>query len=188
MVTNCERSDFLSFRKKKEKFVKIDAFIANDFYYKEKMMIKEVIHIGVTVSDMEKSIAFYRDTLGLKMTGRLWMSGPRTDLLFGWEGADCRVTYWQGSDDLSMPPVELIQFTKTRIEKRPMSLRRTGVSEICFRVTDIDKAYQRLREKGVEFLSAPQYFDFRSIGMGQSKAVYFRDPDGTILELIEPLR
>lgn len=150
-------------------------------------MLQEVLHIGVTVTDMEQSIAFYRDVLGLKMVGRLRMHGPRTDRLFGWDNADCRVTYWQGSDNLVMPPVELIQFTKTPIEKLTMSLRRTGVSEICFRVQNIDKVYERLLQKGVEFLSAPQYFDFRSVGMGQSKAVYFRDPDGTILELIESI-
>ena len=39
----------------------------------------------------------------------------------------------------------------------------------------------------VECLSEPQYFDFRADGFGESRAFYFRDPDGIILEMMQPL-
>ncbi|WP_409240688.1 VOC family protein [Mergibacter septicus] len=51
----------------------------------------------------------------------------------------------------------------------------------------MDAEYQRLSQLGVEFLSEPQYFDFSHYGCGKCKAVYFKDPDGITLELIENL-
>ena len=52
---------------------------------------------------------------------------------------------------------------------------------------DIDSVYRTLIENQVECLSEPQYFDFRADGFGESRAFYFRDPDGIILEMMQPL-
>lgn len=67
------------------------------------------------------------------------------------------------------------------------SLNSISISEICFQVPDIDAAYETLIQKGVEFISPPQYFDFTPDGFSKSKAVYFKDPDGIVLELLEEL-
>ncbi|GEM_PF-5873037 len=56
-----------------------------------------------------------------------------------------------------------------------------SIAELCFYVNDIDTLYTNLKEKGVDFISEPQYFDLTSQGFGKSKAVYFKDPDGFIL-------
>lgn len=56
---------------------------------------------------------------------------------------------------------------------------------LCFYVSDVDSIYEKLSDKGIEFLSKPQYFDYTSQGFGKSKAIYFKDPDGIILELME---
>ena len=148
-------------------------------------MIKEVMHIGVTVRDMDRSVAFYRDVLGLTFQGELIMEGRETDLLFGRENCRARVAYLNGNDRIGAPPIELIQFTDEAAEEDVPSLTKVSISEICFRVDDIGEVWHRLRERGVEFLSAPQPFDFTASGFGRSKAVYFRDPDGIILELMQ---
>ena len=46
----------------------------------------------------------------------------------------------------------------------------------------------KLSEHGVECFSTPQEFDFRKAGFGRSKAFYFRDPGGIILEIMQPLK
>ena len=69
----------------------------------------------------------------------------------------------------------------------PSDLFSTSISEICFYAEDADAAYMKLLEEGVECLSAPQVFDFRQEGFGRSRAFYFRDPDGIILEIMQPL-
>lgn len=64
-------------------------------------------------------------------------------------------------------------------------MTQTSISEICFACTDIDKVYEKLQAEGVECLSGPEFFDFSEIGFGKSKAFYFKDPDGIILEAIQ---
>lgn len=46
-------------------------------------MIGRIYHVGLTVSDMDRSIAFYRDVLGLEFQGEIFMSGEETDRMFG---------------------------------------------------------------------------------------------------------
>ena len=150
-------------------------------------MLKEIMHVGVTVSDLDRSIDFYKNVLGLTFKGELLMEGPETELLFQKKGCKARVAYLNGSDDVMAPPVELIQFIDADVEKTPADLFRTSISEICFAVSDINAVYHKLVEKGVECLSMPQPFDFTGDGFGRSRAIYFRDPDGIILELMQAL-
>lgn len=153
-------------------------------------MLKNIMHIGVTVSDMDRSIAFYRDVLGLRWVGELTMQDKATDRLFARQGVKARVAYLQGTDEIAGPPVELICFCDEAgkdQKKAPAELTRVGISEICFEVADIDAVYQRLIQSGVQCLSEPQFFDFSADGFSRSKAIYFRDPDGIILELMQPL-
>ncbi len=150
-------------------------------------MLKQVLHIGLTVSDLARSIVFYRDVLGLHFIGKMRMQGEATDKLFRLQDCIVDVAYLNGSDALSSPPIELIQFVHPKSEKFLPNLTQTSISELCFYVEDIEDSYQKLCAQGVEFLSEPQYFDFSNENLGKSKAVYFRDPDGIILELIQPL-
>ena len=150
-------------------------------------MICDILHVGMTVSDLDRSVAFYRDILGFSCQGELRMTGPETHAMFARPGCSARVAYLKGGQTLSGPPVELIQFTSEEPEKQATDLFRTSISEICFQTDDIWAEYRRLAALGVEFLSEPQTFDFTADGFGRSMAVYFRDPDGAILELMQPL-
>ena len=55
-----------------------------------------------------------------------------------------------------------------------------GITHICLQVTDIDAEYARLSAAGMRFHCAPQ------TAPGLCRATYGRDPDGNIVELIEP--
>lgn len=151
-------------------------------------MIQDIMHVGVTVSDMDRSIAFYRDVLGLQFQGELLMEGEATDKLFAAEGCRVRVAYLKGEGTLQAPPVELIQMISPKSPAADKAdLFKTSISEICFETEDIEAEYVRLKAQGVEILSEPQTFDFTSSGFGKSKAIYFKDPDGIILELMQSL-
>ena len=130
-------------------------------------MIGRIYHVGLTVSDIDRSIAFYRDILGLEFQGELFMEGEETDKMFRKKNCKARVAYLNGSKAIEAPPVELIQFVDSEIHKAQSDLFTTSISEVC--------------------LSEPQYFDFRADGFGESRAFYFRDPDGIILEMMQPL-
>lgn len=148
-------------------------------------MIKEILHVGLTVSNLDNSIKFYRDILNLDLQGQMVMEGEETDKLFNMKGIKVNVAYLNGSKNMLCPPVELIEFTNADVEKTSLKLNGISIAELCFKVDNIDEEYKRLKELGVKFISEPQYFDLSSQGFGKSKAVYFYDPDGIILELIE---
>lgn len=66
-------------------------------------MVGRIYHVGLTVSDLERSIAFYRDVLGLEFQGEIFMEGEETDKMFrrvnckqscgSWRNQYCRNTY-----------------------------------------------------------------------------------------------
>ena len=151
-------------------------------------MVGQIYHVGLTVSDMDRSVAFYRDILGLGFQGEILMEGPETEAMFGRKGCRARVGYLNGSDESAMPPVELIQFLDEESRNQPADLFTTSVSELCFNTDDIDEVYEKLLRNNVRCLSAPQDFDFSSSGFGRSRAFYFCDPDGIILEMMQPLK
>ena len=150
-------------------------------------MVGRIYHVGLTVSDLDRSIVFYRDVLGLEFQGEILMVGEETDKMFRKANCKARVAYLNGSKSIETPPVGLIQFVGDETHKVQSDLFTTSISEICFYTDDIDSVYKKLIENHVECLSEPQHFDFRADGFGESKAFYFRDPDGIILEMMQPL-
>ena len=150
-------------------------------------MIHGIYHVGLTVSNLDRSVAFYRDVLGLEYQGEILMEGKETDALFCRENCTARVAYLNGSQAVDAPPIELIQFVGSEIVQAQPSLFTTSISEVCLQTDDIDSAYRHLIDHGVTCLSEPQSFDFSKQGFGKSKALYFLDPDGIVLELMQPL-
>ena len=150
-------------------------------------MLKEVMHIGITVSNIERSINFYKNILGLTLIGEAFMEGKETDALFAMNNCKVKIAYLNGSDNIIAPPIKLLQFVTPETIKDEAELNKISVSEICFRVDNVEKVYKHLIDNNVECLSEPQEFDFTSYGFSKSKALYFKDPDGIILELMETL-
>lgn len=150
-------------------------------------MVERIYHVGLTVSDLDRSIAFYRDILGLEFQGEIFMAGEETDRLFRMKDTKARVAYLNGSKAMEAPPIELIQFVDNKVKKVKGNLFTTSISEVCFYTDDIERVYNSLIENHVECLSEPQYFDFRANKLGESKAFYFRDPDGIVLEMMQPI-
>ena len=150
-------------------------------------MIGRIYHVGLTVSDLDRSVAFYRDVLGLEFQGEMVMTGAATDALFQKKNCKVRLAYLNGSRHVEAPPVELIQFVGDPSAKGEPDMFAPSISELCFYTDAIDAVYERLLSKGVDCLSPPVAFDFTDQGFGKSKAFYFKDPDGIILEMMQPL-
>ena len=80
-------------------------------------MVGKIYHVGLTVSDLDKSITFYRDILGLEFQGEITMAGEETDKMFQKKNCKVRVAYLNGSKNIETPPVELIQFIDNTVNK-----------------------------------------------------------------------
>ena len=139
-------------------------------------MVGRIYHVGLTVSDLDRSIAFYRDILGLEFQGEILMEGEETDKMFRRVNCKARVAYLNGSKAIEAPPVELIQFVDNIVNQMQSDLFTTSISEVCFYTDDIDSAYKILIENHVECLSEPQHFDFRADGFGGKQSVLFQRP------------
>jgi catechol 2,3-dioxygenase-like lactoylglutathione lyase family enzyme len=117
-------------------------------------------HVVIAVSDWERSNAFYRDVLGAELV----------DLDKG------RVAYRFGPQQLNVHGQGSQPFPVARDRVRP------GNSDLCFVWPGrIETAVAHLRSHGVEVEEGPVP---RSGARGEGTSVYFRDPDGSLLELI----
>ena len=150
-------------------------------------MLGAVAHIGITVRDMDGALKFYRDLLGLKVLGDITIEGEEVSEVTQVEGAKLRAVYLRSGEDLQGPPIELLHFIEPAgKEGVPYEgVNNVGITEVAFWVKDIEKTYTELKAQGVKFYSRPRLFDLEGEGYNKVKALYFRDPDGTTLELMQ---
>lgn len=88
-------------------------------------MIKEVIHIGITVTDIDKSLDFYENILDLSFQGEMFMEGKETDMLFGIKDCKVKVAYLNGNSELLAPAIELLEFVSYDTKLSNVALRQT---------------------------------------------------------------
>jgi len=139
-----------------------------------------VRHAGVSVRDLEKSLAFYRDGLGLTVRLQADESGPFLEEILGFPGV--RVTTVKLGADQGQALVELLRYDEPLPASAPCrEVYDFGSSHLALTVTDLDGLYHRLTEAGIVFRSPP-----RLSPDGRAKVAFCADPDGTPVELVEP--
>lgn len=154
-------------------------------------VIDSVLTTAVTVSDMERSLAFYRDLLGFRVAVELPPLAERErwdayhQQVCGVDNAVIRVAYLEAPD--SETALELIEYTAPKKPPQPPSnVDQGGTVIVALAVSDSESVVARVREAGVETLSDPVPY-VTDDGVS-SKTTYLRDPDGTLLcffEIIE---
>ena len=148
-------------------------------------MFKSLHHIGIAVKDMERSLAFYRDTLGASVALDLVMDLPEFGSGVGISNAKARIVFLQIPEMPSQ--LELIQYTSPSATNIDAGSSSDAVGRIhaALQVADIRRTYDALRAKGVQFVSKPSIFPSDHPVLGGVGFCYFRDPDGALLELIQ---
>ena len=144
----------------------------------------EVRYVGMTVSDLQRSVEFYQQVLSFKKVRETEVWGEDWERLQGLFGLRMRVVLMQ----LGEEQIALMEYLTTSGRPIPVDSRSYDrwFQHIAIAVKDIDKAYQQLRQYGVRQTSnAPQQLPEWNKKLGGVKAFYFKDPDGHNLELIE---
>ena len=144
-------------------------------------MIQGIHHTCITVSDLEGSIAFYRDLLGLElvMTEESERSGDDRSKALGVARAKVKLAILRAGD----AQVELIEYVTAKGRPYDRHNNDTGAMHIAFQVADIDAVYQRMVDQGVRFTSPPTTIPAGP--MAGWRWTYFFDPDGVSLEIIQ---
>jgi catechol 2,3-dioxygenase-like lactoylglutathione lyase family enzyme len=147
-----------------------------------KPQARGIYHVGITVVDIERSIAFYRDVVGLELAWRQESDTPYIAQLTGLPGTHLLVAYMKPSG-VDGPLIELLQYLApmgTPVDTTPCN---PGNAHVCFFVEDLDATYRELSEQGVHFVSPPVHI---AAGVHQgSSTVYAKDPDGITLEFFQ---
>ncbi len=115
-------------------------------------MFTRMDHVAVSVKNMENSIAFYRDVIGLEKVLDREFAAPM-DRLIGVEGTRVRIVHMKLGDSV----VELFHYEHPR-GREPLPDHQQsdfGLTHIGFRVTNFHQTFRRLQEKGVRFLGEP---------------------------------
>jgi catechol 2,3-dioxygenase-like lactoylglutathione lyase family enzyme len=142
-------------------------------------MISDIHHMSFTVKDMRRSLAFYVDLLGLEV---VWDSarvgvefkGTVSDNLTGCPGTELHIVFLGIKDRL----MELVQYIPAGRELADNKASDTGSAHVCFKTEDILELHRKLLTNGVRLHCEPQ-------NLGGVSVMYFRDPDGLIVEAMQ---
>jgi len=140
--------------------------------------------IGITVSDLDRSVAFYTDVLGFEKRDEKEVVGPEYERLVGVFGMRARIATLA----LGGETIELTEYLVPRGHAMPSDSHGNDrwFQHIAIVTSDLARAYALLRDHHVEHASTgPQRLPDWNLAAGGIKAFYFRDPDGHFLELIQ---
>jgi catechol 2,3-dioxygenase-like lactoylglutathione lyase family enzyme len=147
-------------------------------------LIESVERVGMTVSNMDRSVAFFSTVLTFEKVSDEELSGNEYEKLQGVFGLRMRVVRMRlGSEE-----IELTEYLTPRGRPVPLDSRSNDrwFQHVAIIVSNMDQAYARLRQHNVEHASPePQRLPDWNTAAGGIKAFYFKDPDGHPLEILE---
>jgi len=142
-------------------------------------MITGIHHTSFTVSNLDRSLAFYRDILGMELVVERDVTGDYMADLMGFENLHIRLVFLKIGEEL----LELIEYLSPSGNIVNTKKNNPGTAHICFRIKDLLSLYKKLVLSGVCVESEPV-----AITKGPNKggfAMFIYDPDGIPLELLE---
>jgi catechol 2,3-dioxygenase-like lactoylglutathione lyase family enzyme len=145
-------------------------------------MPMRVQHFGLTVSNLDESLHFFCDLLGLEVTPIRETSGERPGTILGMTGVSLRLAVVKLPDGNSL---ELIQYLAPKGQKIDLRTCNPGVPHIALVVDDIQELYEDLSAKGLKFVNPP-YWGGQSVAGWGWGVCFLRGPDGISIELMQP--
>lgn len=155
------------------------------------MALLGIHHTSFTVTDLERTVKFYRDVVGLSLLGRKHRSAPDLGTaLRGPDAAEAPGESTPGAGEMLIADmgvgearIEFIQYLQPPSARFAGDPSVGGSGHVALLTDDIDREYRRLREAGVSFHTPPR--TVQDPGKPVWRWCYFRDPDGICVELVE---
>lgn len=151
-------------------------------------MIHGFWHVSFTVSNIDASVKWYTEVLGLEYVRGQVQQNEYTSKLVGYPDAHLKVAQLRVPGQTiprSRHHIELVEYIHPRGEDIPLDTNRCGVGHWAFMVDDIHAEFDRLKGLGVQFKAEEPVAIEAGVNKG-GYTIYFTDPDGITLELIQP--
>jgi catechol 2,3-dioxygenase-like lactoylglutathione lyase family enzyme len=145
--------------------------------------VSAVEAVGMVVSDMDRSVAFFADVLTFEKVSDVEVTGDDYERLQGVFGLRLRIVRMRLGDEF----VDLMQYLAPEGRPVPVDSRSNDrwFQHVAIIVSDMDRAYARLRTHKVRHASTgPQRLPDWNKNAGGIQAFYFKDPDGHALEIL----
>jgi catechol 2,3-dioxygenase-like lactoylglutathione lyase family enzyme len=143
-------------------------------------MITNIRHTVITVNNLEKTITFFIDTLGLKLKKKMNERGTYIDNMLKLDKVKVTTAKLKAPDGNL---IELLKFKNYKDKKKwSGKLYSTGLTHMAFSVKNLDKSYKILKKKGVFFNAPPQLSPD-----GFAKVTFCKGPENFYIELVEEL-
>jgi glyoxylase I family protein len=138
-------------------------------------------HTGITVSNLERSLAFWRDVLGFELSHTSHQKGELAEEITGVEGAEIKLAVLKAPGGHK---VELLEYLapadRKRANPRPCDV---GSVHVALLVEDLNAVLAQIAASGWEAAGKPQIL--KTGPNAGKRVVYVRDPDGTTIELMQ---
>ena len=135
-------------------------------------------HIGICVSDRERSLRFYRDLLGFRPVRELEVKGEPVDALLRLRDVELHAQYLE-RDGVT---IELLSYASPGHtgDGSPRPMNRLGLTHLSLSLEDVDPLVDAVEEAGGSVLRDTLI----GVPGGKTRAIFVTDPDGTLIELV----
>lgn len=131
-------------------------------------------HYGITVSDLDRTLAFYRDVLDLDVLAEFSVGGEAFATGVDVPGASAEFVHLEAGD----ARIELVEYGPEGDRRSRPSLNEPGATHLGLAVDDLDSVYAELPDS-VDTLSEPQTTE------SGTRILFVRDPEGNLVELLD---
>jgi catechol 2,3-dioxygenase-like lactoylglutathione lyase family enzyme len=143
-----------------------------------------VHHVGVTVADLDRAVAFWSRLLGASPRDRRVMEGPQLATMVGYPGVRIEVCW------LDLPggtALELLRYLDRDDAPYDPGTAHPGNVHVCLPVGDMDAAHAHAVACGADPVSE-RPIDVAAGPRAGARLAYLRDPDGVTIELVQEPR
>ena len=138
-------------------------------------------HTGITVSNLERSLAFWRDVLGFEFSHSAHQTGDRVEQITGVKDAELKLAVLKTPTGHKIELLEYFAPTdRSRVELRPCEV---GHVHVALTVDDLDAVLKKIADHGWKSAGEPQ--TLKEGPNAGKRVVYAFDPDGTTIEFMQ---
>ncbi|MDC2991423.1 VOC family protein [Candidatus Pelagibacter sp.] len=143
-------------------------------------IVKNFRHIGIVTDNLNKSIKFYQNILGLKPKVIMNEKGKITEKIINLKKANLKTV--KLINKKNQPLIELLYFRNKNVKKDNYRIDRVGCSHFAITISNMKKFFNNLKKNKINYLSEPTLSNDKKVIL-----LFCRAPEGTLIEVVQVL-